>query len=87
MFLIDDLFLAPLRGVLWVAEKVRDAAEQELAGEADAITEELRQLYLMLEAKQVTEDQFDEREHLLLDRLDAIRERESEVEDEDEEAT
>ena len=48
-----------------------------MAGEADAITEELRQLYLTLEAKQITEADFDARERELLDRLDAAREERS----------
>ena len=74
MLLVDDLLLAPLSGLLWVAEKIHDAAREEMAGEADAITEELRQLYLMLEAKQIAEADFDARERELLDRLDAIRE-------------
>ena len=74
MLLVDDLLLAPLSGLLWVAEKIHDAAREEMAHEADAITEELRQLYLMLEAKQITEADFDARERELLDRLDAIRE-------------
>ena len=77
MLLVDDLLLAPLSGLLWVVEKVHDAAREEMAHEADAITEELRQLYLMLEAKQITEDDFDARERELLDRLDAIRESQS----------
>ena len=74
MLLVDDLLLAPLSGLLWVAEKIHDAAREEMSGEANAITEELRQLYLMLEAKQMTEADFDARERELLDRLDAIRE-------------
>ena len=74
MLLVDDLLLAPLSGLLWVAEKIHDAAREEMAGEANAITEELRQLYLMLEAKQIAEADFDARERELLDRLDAIRE-------------
>ena len=77
MLLVDDLLLAPVRGLLWVVEKVHDAAREEMAHEADAITEELRQLYLMLEAKQIAEADFDARERELLDRLDAIRESQS----------
>lgn len=73
MLLVDDLLLAPLGGLLWIVEKVHDAAREEMAHEADAITEELRQLYLVLEAKQMTETDFDLRERELLDRLDAIR--------------
>jgi hypothetical protein len=75
VLLVDDLLLAPLSGLLWVVEKVHDAARAEMAHEADAITEDLRQLYLTLEAKQITEADFDARERELLDRLDAIRER------------
>ena len=74
MLLVDDLLLAPFSGLLWIVEKVHDAAREEMAHEADAITEELRQLYLTLEAKQITEADFDARERELLDRLDAIRE-------------
>lgn len=77
MLLVDDLLLAPLSGLLWVVERVHDAAREEMAHEADAVTEELRQLYLMLEAKQISEADFDARERELLDRLDAIREERS----------
>ena len=79
MFLIDDF-------LLWVVEKVHDAAQEEMAGEADAITEELRQLYMRLEAGQITELEFDEQEQTLLDRLDAIRAREEAGDDDDDEA-
>ncbi|MBI4519721.1 MAG: gas vesicle protein GvpG, partial [Gemmatimonadetes bacterium] len=57
-----------------------------MAHEADAITEELRQLYLMLEAKQIAEADFDAREGELLDRLDRVREREANPTDEAEDA-
>ncbi len=78
MFLIDNF-------LLWVVEKVHDAAQEEMAGEADAITEELRQLYLRLEAGQITELNFDDQEQTLLDRLDVIRAREEAEEEEEEE--
>jgi hypothetical protein len=79
MLLIDDLLLAPFHGLLWVCEKVHDAAQEEMAQEADAITEELRQLYMMLETGRISEAEFDEQERKLLDRLDAIRAREAQA--------
>lgn len=85
MLLIDDLLLAPFRGVLWVVEKIREAAQEEMAGEADAITEQLRQAYMMLETGRITEAEFDGQERKLLDRLDAIRERESDSAEEEQE--
>ena len=33
MFLLDDLLLSPVKGVLWVFREIHDAAQQELAGE------------------------------------------------------
>ena len=85
MLLIDDLLLAPFRGVLWVVEKIHEAAQGELVGEADAITEQLRKLYMMLETGRIAEAEFDAQERKLLDRLDAIRERESDSEEEEQE--
>jgi hypothetical protein len=80
MFLIDDF-------LLWVVEQVHDAAQEEMAGEADAITEELRQRYLQLERGEISEADFDAHERRLLDRLDTIQARESDppADDEDDE--
>jgi hypothetical protein len=78
MLLVDDLLLAPIYGLLWIFGKIHDAAQEEIAGEADAITEELRELYMMLETGRITEAEFDARERTLLDRLEAVQDRESE---------
>ncbi len=83
MLLVDDLLLAPMYGLLWIFKKVHEAAQEEIAGEADAITQQLRELYMMLETGRVTEAEFDARERALLDRLEAIRERESGPDEED----
>jgi hypothetical protein len=86
MFLIDDIILAPVRGLFWVFKEIRDAAEEEQANEAEDITAKLSELYMMLETGQMTEAEFDAEEKALLDRLDAIKEREdSEEEEEDDE--
>ncbi len=70
MFLVDDLLLSPVKGVLWVFQEIYDAAQQELAGEREAITAALSELYLNLETGQISEAEFDAQEKLLLDRLD-----------------
>ena len=85
MFLIDDILLAPAKGLFWIFKEIHHAAEEEQANEADAITAKLSELYMMLETGQMTEVEFDAAEKALLDRLDAIKEREgSEEEDDDE---
>jgi hypothetical protein len=74
MFLVDDLLLSPIHGVVWLGRKIQDAAEEELAGEADRITAQLSELYMKLETGQITEAEFDAQEKALLDRLDRTQE-------------
>jgi hypothetical protein len=75
MFLVDDILMAPARGLLWIFKEIHHAVEEEQANEAEAITTKLSELYMMLETGQMTEAEFDAAERALLDRLDAIKER------------
>jgi len=72
MFLVDDILLFPARGVLFIAREIDNAAQQHSEEEAQAIRNELRDLYLALEAGKMSEADFDAREGELLDRLDAL---------------
>jgi len=85
MFLIDDILMAPAHGLLWIFKEIHHAVEEEQANEAEAITAKLSELYMMLETGQMTEAEFDAAEKTLLDRLDAIKERESGGKEEEEE--
>ena len=53
--------------------EIHDAAQQELAGESEAITAALSELYMKLETGQITETEFDAQEKVLLDRLDRLQ--------------
>ncbi len=72
MFLIDDLVVGPAKFVLWIVRQVHEAAREELGGERQRLTAELSQLHAMLETGRLSEDEFDARERIVLDRLDAI---------------
>ena len=72
MFLVDDLLLAPAKGVLWIFEEIHNAAKEELANEPEDISQQLRNLYMQLETSAISEQQFDSQEKVLLDRLDEI---------------
>lgn len=74
-----------LRGLLWIVNKVAEAADAESEAEAGDITTRLRELYMELEAGLIDQEMFDTREEVLLDRLDAIRPGDEEPEFEDEE--
>jgi hypothetical protein len=85
MFLVDDILLAPTRGLLWIFKEIQHAVEAEQANEAEAITTKLSELYMMLETGQITESEFDAAEKVLLDRLDVIKERSVDGKEEDDE--
>ena len=60
--------LAPVRGVVWVADKLAATAERELY-DTDAIYAELRELTADLEEGRISEEEFDRAEDVLLQRL------------------
>ena len=84
MFLVDDILMAPAHGLLWIFKEIHHAVEEEQANEAEGITTKLSELYMMLETGQMTEAEFDAAEKALLDRLDAIKDREGSEEEDDE---
>ena len=86
MFLFDDILLSPVKGFLFIAERVRDAAVESQEAEAGAITKELSSLYTKLESGEITEEEFDEIEERLLDRLEALRGDDDNEDDEDDDA-
>lgn len=81
MFILDDILLSPVRGILWVFNELYNAARLEVENEAEAITAELSELYMLLETGKITEAEFDAREKELLDRMDEIEERGSHIEE------
>jgi hypothetical protein len=72
MLIIDDLLLAPIQGVIWVVEKIGEAAQEDQDNESATITNSLSELYKLLETGQITEEEFDSREKTLLDRLEEL---------------
>ena len=74
MLVVDDILLFPFRGLMFVFREIQNAAREEVAGSADAIRTELRELYMTLETGRITEEQFDAREKELLDHLEQIEE-------------
>jgi hypothetical protein len=79
VFLLDDILLAPIKGVLWIFEEIVNAAEEDLAAESDRIKDRLREMYMQLETGQISEEAFDAEESLLLDRLDELEPRGAEA--------
>ncbi len=72
MFIIDDILLAPLNGIIWLGKKINEVAEKEFSDEG-LIKEKLMELQLKFELDQISEEEYNRREKELLERLDAIR--------------
>jgi septation ring formation regulator EzrA len=83
MLLIDDILFFPMRSILWIFRELHNAAWQEMENEAESITAELSDLYMMLETERITEDEFDAREKQLLDRLEKIQESNTRIENDE----
>jgi len=64
--------LAPLRGTIWIAEKLAEYAESELNDER-AVRRLLVEAEAALEAGELSEAEYNQIEDQLLDRLDELR--------------
>jgi len=73
MFLIDSILLAPVKGVVWLGKKVNETAQTQLHDDG-LIKQELMELQLRFELDEISEQEYNEKEKELLDRLDAITE-------------
>ncbi|MFH1288124.1 MAG: gas vesicle protein GvpG [bacterium] len=76
MFIIDDILLAPLKGVVWLGEKINNVIEKEQSDEG-LIKEKLMELQMRFELDEITEKEYDTKEKTLLGQLDDIRRVES----------
>lgn len=72
MFLIDDILLAPLKGVIFIGKKINEVIEKEMSDEG-AIKERLMGLQLKFEMDEIDEEEYDRREDELLKLLEQIR--------------
>jgi hypothetical protein len=72
MFLIDDLVLGPAKFLLWIARQVDEAMTGECDAMRQEIIAELERLNATLEAGKISEDEFANRENILLDQLDHL---------------
>ena len=69
-YLLYEIFIEPTAKICKnILEKIRDMAENELYGE-DKIKEELVKLQMMLETGEITEEQYNKEEDILMKRLE-----------------
>lgn len=72
MFLIDDIVLAPLKGIIFIGNKIDELMQKEISDEG-RIKERLMELQLKFEMDEITVEEYDKREEELLDMIERIR--------------
>jgi hypothetical protein len=77
MFIIDDIVLSPLKGLIWLSERIDDVVRKEASDEG-LLKERLMELQLLFELDEVDEETYTREEKKLLERLDAIHSEEEE---------
>lgn len=70
MFFLDDVVLSPFKGFLFIAKEVAKAVDQARENDRTAAMKELSMLHQKLEAGEISEEEFDQRESELLDLLE-----------------
>ena len=73
MFLLDDILLAPIKGLAVICQKVHQAAQEDLESQERAVLSSLTELYQQVDTGQIGDDDFNARESDLLDRLEACK--------------
>lgn len=71
MFLIDDILLSPLNGMIWLGKKINEISEKEFSDEG-LIKEKLMELQMHFELDKISENEYIRKETELLERLEAI---------------
>lgn len=74
MFLLDDILISPVKGLMAIGRHIQETARQDLEAQEKAIVAELTGLYRLVESGQIGDDEFNTREASLLDRLEKAQE-------------
>ncbi len=74
MFFLDDIVMSPFKGFLFIAKEVAKAVEQQSERDRADVMGQLSALHLALEKGEITQEEFEERENELLDRLESFGE-------------
>lgn len=65
-------FLIPIKGIIWIANKIKEAADAEITDKSK-VQEELLKLQTRFEMKEINEEEYEKEETRLLEKLEAIR--------------
>jgi hypothetical protein len=73
MFLLDDILLAPVKGLAAICQRVHQAAQEDLENQEKDVLATLAELHQLMDAGRIGDEDFNVRECDLLDRLETCR--------------
>ena len=71
-FILDDILFSPIKLTVWLGEKLRDAAYNEMTDESK-IHEGLLHLQMRFEMDEITAEEYEKQETRLMEQLEMIR--------------
>ena len=71
-FILDDILFSPLKLTIWLGQKLRDAAYNEITDESK-IHEGLLHLQMQFEMEEISEEEYERQETRLMEQLEMIR--------------
>ncbi len=71
-FILDDILFSPLKLTIWLGQKLRDAAYNEMTDESK-IHEGLLHLQMQFEMDEISEEEYEKQETRLMEQLEMIR--------------
>ena len=71
-FILDDILFSPLKLTIWLGQKLRDAAYNEMTDESK-IHEGLLHLQMQFEMEEISEEEYEKQETRLMEQLEMIR--------------
>ncbi|HBG47456.1 MAG TPA: gas vesicle protein GvpG [Deltaproteobacteria bacterium] len=71
-FLLDDIILFPVKGVAWIGQRLKQAADDEML-DSSKVQGELMELQIQFELGAISEEEYARREGELLERLEEIK--------------
>ena len=72
MFIIDDMFMAPIKGLIFLGEEINEVIRKENSDEG-TVKERLMALQMKFEMDEIDEEEYDKREDELLKLIENIR--------------
>lgn len=75
MLIIDDILLAPFKGIWFIFKKIHEIVSEELEDTPEKLQRELLENQMLLETEKITEEEYQKREKNILERLNALKPR------------